>query len=42
MRLGEIKTLQKLNHPNIVSLHEIIKQNNELLFVFEYMHRNIY
>ncbi len=36
-KLQEIKALIKLSHPNIVQLLEIIKQNNELFFVFEYM-----
>jgi protein kinase len=35
--LPEIKSLMKFHHPNIVKLYEIIKHNNELHFVFEYM-----
>lgn len=35
--LPEIKSLMKFRHPNIVKLHEIIKENNELHFVFEFM-----
>jgi serine/threonine protein kinase len=35
--LPEIKSLMKFHHPNIVKLYEIIKFNNELYFVFEYM-----
>ena len=42
VRLPEIKALIKLSHPNIVKLYEVLKQNNELMFVFEYMERNIY
>lgn len=34
--------LIKFNHPNIVSLHEIIKENNQLYFVFEFMEQNVY
>lgn len=40
--LPEIKSLMKLNHPNIVRLHELIKSNNELYFVFEFMDKNVY
>ena len=32
----------KFNHPNIVQLHELIKSNNELYFVFEFMDKNVY
>lgn len=40
--LPEIKSLMKFNHPNIVQLHELIKSNNELFFVFEFMDKNVY
>lgn len=42
VNLQEIKALMKLNHPNIVQLHEVIKHRNELYLVFEYLDRNIY
>ena len=42
MQLREIKSLKKLNHPNIVKLKEVIRQNDELFFVFEYMDGNLY
>mgnify|MGYP000983889267 CR=1 FL=1 len=42
MSLREIKSLRKLNHPNIVKLKEVIKVNDELYFVFEYMDQNLY
>ena len=42
LKLSEIKSLIKLKHPNIVKIHEIIKENNELFFVFEYMKQNVY
>ncbi|CAD8074974.1 unnamed protein product [Paramecium primaurelia] len=42
INLPEIKSLLKLHHPNIVKLYEIIKQNDELHFVFEFMERNVY
>ena len=40
--LPEIKSLMKFNHPNIVQLYELIKSNNELHFVFEFMDKNVY
>lgn len=42
MQLREVKSLRKLNHPNIVRLKEVIRESNELYFVFEYMERNLY
>jgi len=42
MQLREIKSLKKLNHPNIVKLKEVIRENDELFFVFEYMEGNLY
>lgn len=40
--LREVKSLQKLNHPNIIKLKEIVRENNELFFIFEYMEHNLY
>ena len=40
--LPEIKSLIKFHHPNIVQLYEIIKFNNDLYFVFEFLDRNVY
>ncbi|KAI4354236.1 hypothetical protein L6164_003122 [Bauhinia variegata] len=40
--LREIKTLRKMNHPNIIKLKEVIRENNELFFIFEYMDYNLY
>ena len=37
MALREIKSLRKLNHTNIVKLKEVIRVNDDLYFVFEYM-----
>jgi protein kinase len=37
MQLREIKSLRKLNHMNIIKLKEVIKKNDELYFVFEYL-----
>jgi protein kinase len=42
MDLREVKSLRKLNHPNIVKLKEVIRENNELFFVFEFMEGNLY
>lgn len=42
MQLREIKSLSKLHHPNIVKLKEVIREENELFFVFEYMEGNLY
>lgn len=32
-----LQSLRRLNHPNIIKLLEIVRQNNELFFIFEYM-----
>ena len=42
MQLREVKSLKKLNHPNIVKLKEVIRENDELYFVFEFMEKNLY
>ncbi|CAM6087595.1 unnamed protein product [Calypogeia fissa] len=43
MTLREVKSLCKLNHPNIVELKEVIRQNNgQLFFIFEYMEGNLH
>ncbi|XP_042427220.1 cyclin-dependent kinase F-3-like [Zingiber officinale] len=42
MDLCEAKSLRKLNHPNIVKLKEIVRQNHELFFIFEHMEYNLY
>ena len=42
MALREIKSLRKLNNPNIVKLKEVIRVNDDLYFVFEYMEQNVY
>ena len=42
MQLREVQSLKKLNHPNIVKLREVIRENDELFFVFEYLDQNIY
>ncbi|KAJ0021051.1 hypothetical protein Pint_31013 [Pistacia integerrima] len=40
--LREVKSLRKLNHPNIVKLKELVKENDVLYFVFEFMDCNLY
>ncbi|EFJ18228.1 hypothetical protein SELMODRAFT_443358 [Selaginella moellendorffii] len=42
MNLREVKCLQRLDHPNIVQLKEVIWEHGELFLVFEYMECNLY
>ncbi|KAM5156609.1 serine/threonine-protein kinase MAK [Mantella aurantiaca] len=42
MNLREVKSLKKLNHVNVVKLKEVIRENDQLYFVFEYMKENLY
>ncbi|KAL0390265.1 UNVERIFIED_CONTAM: Serine/threonine-protein kinase MHK [Sesamum calycinum] len=42
INLREVKSLRKLNHPNVIKLLEIVQENNELFFIFEYMDHNLY
>uniref|UniRef100_M4DM70 cyclin-dependent kinase n=1 Tax=Brassica campestris TaxID=3711 RepID=M4DM70_BRACM len=42
INLREVKSLSRMNHPNIVKLKEIIRENDILYFVFEYMECNLY
>ena len=42
MALREVKSLKKLNHPNIIKLREVIRENDILYFVFEFMQENLY
>ena len=37
MSLREVKTLRRLNHKNVVKLKEVIRQQNDVYLVFEYM-----
>ena len=37
LALREVRSLRKLGHPSIVKLKEVIRENNELFFIFEYM-----
>lgn len=36
------QSLKKLNHANVVKLKEVIRENDQLYFVFEYMKENLY
>jgi len=42
MKLREISSLRKLIHPNIVKLKEVIRENDELHLVFEFLDANLY
>uniref|UniRef100_A0A0D3AUB2 cyclin-dependent kinase n=1 Tax=Brassica oleracea var. oleracea TaxID=109376 RepID=A0A0D3AUB2_BRAOL len=42
VNLREVKSLSRMNHPNIVKLKEVIRENDNLYFVFEYMECNLY
>lgn len=42
MKLREITSLRKLIHPNIVKLMEVIRENDQLHMVFEFMEGNLY
>jgi protein kinase len=42
IKLREVRSLKKLKHKNIVRLREVIRENDELFFVFEYLEKNVY
>ncbi|CEF66278.1 Protein kinase domain and Serine/threonine-/dual specificity protein kinase, catalytic domain and Protein kinase-like domain-containing protein [Strongyloides ratti] len=42
MALREVKSLKKLSHPNIIKLKEVLRENDTLYFVFEFMQENLY
>jgi protein kinase len=42
INLREVKSLRRMNHPNIVKLKEVIRESDTLFFVFEYMECNLY
>ncbi|WVY91398.1 hypothetical protein V8G54_036912 [Vigna mungo] len=42
VNLREVKSLRKMNHPNIVKLKEVIRECDTLFLVFEYMEYNLY
>nr|GMD76073.1 cyclin-dependent kinase F-4-like [Ipomoea batatas] len=42
INLREVRSLRRMKHPNIVKLREVIRENDILFFVFEYMEYNLY
>lgn len=42
MKLREIIALKRLNHPNVILLKEVIREENHLYLVFEHMEENLY
>jgi protein kinase len=42
INLREVKALKRISHPNIVLLLEIIKANNILHLVFEFLEEDVY
>ncbi|CAF3829166.1 unnamed protein product, partial [Adineta steineri] len=42
MDLREVKALQKIRHPNIIKLKEVVREDNNLYMVFEFMNENLY
>lgn len=37
-----VKALKQLTHPNIVRLHEVVREHRELHFIFEHLQQNLY
>lgn len=42
LQLREIQSLKKLKNPFIVQLKEVVRENDELFLIFEYMDTNLY
>ncbi len=40
--LREVQALKQCSHTSIIKLREVIRENDELFFVFEYMDINLY
>eukprot|EP00826_Nyctotherus_ovalis_P064050 TRINITY_DN9390_c0_g2_i6.p1 TRINITY_DN9390_c0_g2~~TRINITY_DN9390_c0_g2_i6.p1 ORF type:complete len:404 (+),score=94.64 TRINITY_DN9390_c0_g2_i6:111-1322(+) len=41
LKLRELQSLRKLSSPNIIKLKQVVRVNEELFFVFEYMEHNL-
>jgi serine/threonine protein kinase len=41
MSLREIKMLRKLNHPNVIKLKEVIREQNSLYLIFEHVNGTV-
>ena len=41
MNLREVKSLKKMHSPYVVKLKEVIREHDELHFVFEYLVRRL-
>lgn len=42
LQLREIQSLRRLQHPNIIKLKEVVRENTELFLIFEMMELNVY
>lgn len=42
LQLREVKSLRRISHTNIIKLKEVLRENDELFFIFEYMGGNLY
>lgn len=42
LSLREINSLRKLSHPNIIKLKRVVKVNEEVFFIFEFMEGNLH
>ena len=42
LQLREIISLRRLQHPCIIKLKEVVRENTELFLIFEYMDQNVY
>jgi len=42
LALREVESLRKLKHHNIVKLKEVIRENDQLFFIFEFMTSNLH
>ncbi len=41
-KLRELRSLSRLRHPNIVRLHEVVREGGWLHFIFEHLDQNVY